>query len=67
MAATREGLEALINIYFTRVAPCQCADHRQALAEAVQAILREVDEYTSAEIGLLTPAERRHILFEGTS
>jgi len=26
-----------------------------------------VDEYTSAEIGLLTPAERRHILFEGTS
>ena len=35
--------------------------------DATDAILREVDEYTSAEIGLLTPAERRHILFEGTS
>ena len=30
-------------------------------------ILDAADEYTYAELGLLTPAERRHILFEGTS
>jgi len=26
-----------------------------------------VDEYTTAEVGLLTPAERRHVLLGGTS
>ena len=69
MAATRERLEAVIRAQITRCV-CLALDGyvpTEAMNDATDAILREVDEYTSAEIGLLTPAERRHILFEATS
>ena len=70
MAATRERLEAVIRAQITR-----CASNALTagvpstgiMNRATEEILREVDEYTTAEVGLLTPAERRHILFEGTS
>ena len=70
MAATRERLEAVIRAQLTRVtanALTAGVPSTGIMNRAVEEILREVDEYTSAEIGLLTPAERRHILFEGTS
>ena len=70
MAATRERLEAVIRAQLTRVtanALTAGVPSTGIMNRAVEEILREVDEYTSAELGLLTPAERRHILFEGTS
>jgi len=70
MAATRERLEAVIRAQLTRVtanALTAGVPSTGIMNRAVEEILREVDEYTSAEIGLLTPAERRHILFEATS
>jgi chorismate mutase len=70
MAATRERLEAVIRRQLTvAIAGATTADvgTTEAMNRATQRILREVDEYTHAELGLLTPAERRHILFEGTS
>ena len=70
MAATRERLEAVIRAQLTRVtanALTAGVPSTGIMNRAVEEILREVDEYTSAEIGLLTPAERRHILFEAGS
>jgi len=66
MAATRERLEAVIRAQITRCIRF-ALDGTEAMNDATDAILREVDEYTSAELGLLTPAERRHILFEAGS
>ena len=70
MAATRERLEAVIRAQLTRVtanALTAGVPSTGIMNRAVEEILREVDEYTSAELGLITPAERRHILFEATS
>jgi len=70
MAATRERLEAVIRQQLARsvaeamVPACDCTRSQN---RAVETILHEVDEYTTAEVGLLTPAERRHVLLEGTS
>jgi hypothetical protein len=69
MAATRERLEAVIRAQLT-IAMGDATPHGDwttAMNHATAQILREVDEYTHAELGLLTPAERRHVLFEGTS
>jgi len=70
MAATRERLEAVIRAQITRCvsnAITAGVPSTGIMNRATEEILREVDEYTTAEVGLLTPAERRHILFEATS
>jgi hypothetical protein len=70
MAATRERLEAVIRTQLTRVttnALTAGVPSTGIMNRAAEEILAEVDEYTHAELGLLTPAERRHVLFEGTS
>jgi hypothetical protein len=70
MAATRERLEAVIRRELStaiRGALTHPGPSTGFMNRATEAILREVDEYTFAELGLVTPAERRHILFEGTS
>jgi len=69
MAATRERLEAVIRAQLTR-AIGEATGHTgptEAMNRATRVILHEVDEYTTAEVGLLTPAERRHVLLGGTS
>ena len=73
MAATRERLEAVIRAQLTAAWQLGAGvdhgrlGHTGLMNRATEEILREVDEYTMAEVGLLTPAERRHILFEATS
>ena len=72
MAATREHLEARIRQQLGRIAqqPRQAAHPLTSTAllnSVTESILAEVDEYASAELGLITPAERRHILLEATS
>ena len=71
MAATRERLEAVIRVELTHLVGKTLGSGylppTAAMNHSTETILREVDEYTSAELGLLTPAERRHILFEATS
>jgi hypothetical protein len=70
MAATRERLEAVIRTQLTRVtgnALTAGVPSTGIMNRATEAILREVDEYVYAEIGTLTPAERRRILLDGTS
>jgi hypothetical protein len=59
MAATRERLESVIWHELTAMI---CNKITQG--EFVDAVLRAVDEYAYAEIGLLTPAERRRALEE---
>lgn len=63
MAATREDLEAVI---WARAPELLCADKNCAQA-AMDDILSAVDEYTTAEVGLLTPAERRQVLHRETA
>jgi hypothetical protein len=58
MAATRERLEAVI---WTRAPELLCAD-QNCRETAMDDILKAVDEYVSAEVGLLTPAERRRVI-----
>ena len=70
MAATRERLEAVIRQQITRCvanAITSGVPSTGIMNRATEEILHEVDEYTTAEVGLLTPAERRHVLLEGTS
>ena len=70
MAATRERLEAVIRYQLTRIAAAwqdAPGQRTEIMNRATETILREVDDYTMAEVGLLTPAERRHILYEATS
>ena len=69
MAATRERLEAVIREQLSRVIAADPvpASWTDVMNRATETILAEADKYTSAEVGLLTPAERRAVLFEATS
>jgi len=71
MAATRERLEAVIRTELTHLIGKTLGSGylptTAAMNAATETILAEVDKYTSAEVGLLTPAERRAVLFEATS
>ncbi len=66
MAATREALEAAVRAQLTRVVAMtlQVDDVPPAgtLNRAAETILAAVDEYADAEVGLLTPAERRRVI-----
>jgi len=70
MAATRERLEAVIRAQLTLLSSGHMLfgnEATQMMNQITENILHEVDEYTLAEVGLLTPAERRHLLFVATS
>jgi hypothetical protein len=70
MAATRERLEAEIRAQLTLLSSGHMlfgTPATEMMNRITENILDAADEYTYAELGLLTPAERRHILFEGTS
>lgn len=66
MTATREGLEAVVREQLTRVIARTLNEIDVPsvgfLNQTVETILNAADEYTSAEVGLLTPAERRRVL-----
>jgi hypothetical protein len=70
MAATREALEAVIREQLSHVAISAVAAGvplTSAMNQAAETILSATDEYVTAEVGLLTPAERRQILSRETS
>ena len=72
MSATRDRLEAVIRVQLSWVAGVtrEGAPMERITAvmnQVTETLLREVDEYTTAEVGLLTPAERRAVLYEATS
>jgi hypothetical protein len=65
MAATRERLEAVIREQLTRAvanALTSGVPSTGMMNRATETILAEVDEYAGAEVGLLTPAERRRVI-----
>ncbi len=65
MAATREQLEAVVREQLTRCvanALTSAVVSTGMMNRAVETILAEVDEYADAEVGLLTPAERRRVI-----
>jgi len=71
MPATRDCVEAVIRQQLTRIVRVTRllggTPATATLNEAVDVILAAVDDHTMAEVGLLTPAERRHVLYEATS
>jgi hypothetical protein len=69
VSATRERLEAVIRAELTLVMASACTGmpYTAVMNRATETILREVDEYTDAEVGLLTPAERRRVIEEAAS
>jgi hypothetical protein len=69
MAATRERLEAVIREQLTRCAANALQSGVPSTGmfnRAVETILGAVDEYVTAEVGLLTPAERRRVIEEAS-
>jgi hypothetical protein len=65
MAATRDGLEAVIREQLTRCianALTSGVPSTGIMNRATETILGAADEYATAEVGLLTPAERRRVI-----